>query len=220
MNYEDLLNDPKVIEQYNRIDSINSEPFSHGLKHIRNVCEIINRLCNVLEIDSEERDALLIAGVLHDIGQAEEKDNHGVKSKNFTIDNYKEKLEKNKYYNDILRAIEVHDCIAKEDDSLFVQLLRFADKMDFSKDRLENNYREKYDYVFTERIDDVQYILNADCFGIDIITSDIDDFEDKFLSLNFFHNVINLVDCLANKLNRKPIILNNGIVMKRIIFKR
>ena len=57
-----------------------------------------------------------------------------------------------------LRAIEVHDCIAKEDDSLFAQLLRFADKMDFSKDRLENNYREKYDYVFTERIDDVQYI--------------------------------------------------------------
>ena len=64
------------------------------------------------------------------------------------------------------------------------------------------------------------YILNADYFGINIITSDIDDFEDKFLSLNFFHNVINLVDCLANKLNRKPIILNNGIVMKRIIFKR
>lgn len=218
MNYKDILHNPKVIEAYDKIDSNNTEPFNHGLKHINNVCEIIMKLCEILEIDQEEKEALLIAIALHDIGQVNGKENHAKNSLFFTINNFKSELEKNKYCSEILQAIEFHDSIGSDDDSLFVLLVRFSDKMDFTKNRLEDNYREKYDYIFTEKIDDVKFIFDENYFGLDIITSDICDFEEQFLSLEFFHKVIYLVKCLANKLNRKPIIMNNGIIMKKIIF--
>ena len=46
MNYIDILNNNKVIENYNKIDDINPYPFNHGLKHVKNVCKIMDKLCD------------------------------------------------------------------------------------------------------------------------------------------------------------------------------
>lgn len=214
MNYSDILNDSKIIDIYKKIDEINKEPFSHGMKHIKNVCNIMEELCEVLNIEKGMKDALLIAAALHDIGQMEGKENHGKIAMQYIIKNYKNVLENNPYYNDILKAIETHSDESKESDSLFTILLKAADKFDFSKNRLE----EGHDYFFTETIEKVEFIYNDSYFGLNIITTNIENFENLFLSLKFFHTVINIVKVLAIKLDKKPIIKHNDKIMKNVIF--
>ena len=210
MNYTDILNNSKVIENYNKIDKINVDSFNHGLKHAKNVCKIMDELCNLLEINSEKKEALLIACALHDIGQVNGRKEHGRKSKKFLISNFESELKSNKYYNDMLNAIEYHDDYCDKDFSLFELLVQFTDKMDFSKERLENNYRDKFKYCCYENIDKVDFIYTDDVFGIDILTSNIGNFCELFLKDSFSKKVINAVEVLAEKLNRKSVILNNG----------
>lgn len=215
MNYIDILNNKKVIENYNKIDEINPYPFNHGLKHVKNVCKIMDKLCNILNIDSEEKEALLIASVLHDIGQVDGREEHGKKAKMFLIDNFEDDLKNQKYYVDILEAIEKHDNPCVVDNSLFTLLVQFCDKMDFSKERLEDNYREKFRYYPYENIDRVDFIYDDNNFGINIITSNVDNFVELFFKENFPRKVLNAVEALAKKLNREPLVLNNGEIIDR-----
>jgi hypothetical protein len=87
--------------------------------------------------------------------------------------------------------------------------------MDFSKDRLEDNYREKFRYYCYEDINKIDFIFTETDFGIDIITNNVANFKDMFLSENFPKKVINAVHVLAIKLGKKPIITHNGKVMLR-----
>lgn len=210
MIYTDFLNNYRVVENYNEIDRINPFPFNHGLKHVKNVCNIMNKLCDTLEIIGEEKEALLIAAALHDVGQVKGREEHGRKSKEFVIENFEAELRNHPYYNEILEAIEKHSDSFVIENSLFTILLQFCDKMDFSKDRLEDNYKEKFRYYCYENIDSVGFICNDECFGINITTSNIDNFASCFLNEDFSKKVINAVKNLAKKLNKKPVVLNNG----------
>ena len=135
------------------------------------------------------------------------------KAKLFTITHFENELNDLKYYNDILEAIENHDNVCDINKSLFSLLVQFCDKMDFSKDRLEDNYREKFRYYCYEDINRIDFIFDEKNFGIDIITNDIPDFNDMFLSENFPKKVINAVNILALKLNKEPIIKTNGNIL-------
>ena len=213
-NYIDILSNDKVIENYNKIDSVNSYPFNHWLKHVRNVCDIMKRLCDKLNIVGDERESLLIACALHDIWQVDGREEHGKKAKLFTINNFEKDLKDLKYYNDILDAIENHDNVCSIDFPLFTILVQFCDKMDFSKDRLEDNYREKFRYYCYEEINKIDFLLDEDYFGIDIISNEVDNFVEMFLNENFPKKVINAVNVLAAKLDKKPVIKNNGKVIE------
>ena len=210
MNYIDILNNDKVIENYNKIDDINPYPFNHGLKHVKNVCKIMDKLCSTLDITGEEKEALLIASALHDIGQVNGREEHGRKAKEFLMDNFELELKNQPFYNQILEAIEKHDNPCVIENSLFTLLVQFCDKMDFSKYRLEDNYRVKFRYYCYENIDNIDFIYDDENFGINIITSNVDNFMESFSNENFSKKVINAVEILAKKLNRKMLILNNG----------
>lgn len=217
MNYIDILNNSKVIENYNKIDKINPYPFNHGLKHVKNVCKKMEELCDVLNINGEKKEALLIASAIHDIGQVDGREQHGKKAKNFLIENFDNDLKTLEYYNDILTAIEQHDNNCIVDNSLFTILVQFCDKMDFSKDRLEDNYREKFRYYYYEDVIKVNFIFDNDTFGINIITENIDNFDELFSKENFSRKIVNAVEVLAQKLERKPLLLNNNKPIKNTI---
>ena len=210
MNYIDILNDKRVIDGYNAIDKINPYPFNHGLNHVKNVCKIMNNICDTLSISDDEREALLIASALHDIGQVDGREEHGKKAMIFTINNFSNELKDMKYYNEMLSAIEVHDHTCEVSNPLFTLLVQFCDKMDFSKDRLEENYRDRFRYYCYEDIEKIDFIYDDEYFGIDIITNNIDNFEEQFLNESFSSKVINATNVLAAKLNRKVIFKNNG----------
>ncbi len=209
MNYIDILNNKKVIESYNKIDEINPYSFNHGLKHIKNVCKIMNKICSILDINGDEKEALLIASALHDIGQVDGREEHGKKARDFLINNFESELKTQPYYSYILDAIEKHDDWCIVDNSLFMILVQFCDKLDFSKDRLEDNYKDRFKFCCYENINRIDFIYNIDNFGINIITSNVENFAEMFLKENFSKIVINAVEVLAKKLDRKVIILNN-----------
>ncbi|MBO7504767.1 hypothetical protein J6T66_01030 [bacterium] len=96
-----------------------------------------------------------------------------------------------------MEAIENHDNVCDINKSLFSLLVQFCDKMDFSKDRLEDNYREKFRYYCYEDINRIDFIFDENNFGIDIISNDIPDFKDTFLKENFPKKILNAVYVLA-----------------------
>lgn len=210
MKYKDILNDELVKEQYNKIDAINPFPFNHGLKHVQNVCKIMEKICDILKIEDEQKEALLIACALHDIGQVDGREKHGLKAKEFAIKNFSSIINTNKFSCEILDAIEKHDDVCSADKSLFCILVQFSDKMDFSRERLEDNYREKYRYYCYEDILKIDFVYDMKEFGINIITNDIENFEDNLFKENFPKKVINAVEVLAKKLNRIPVIYINN----------
>lgn len=210
MNYIDILNDKRVIENYQKVDDINPYPFNHGLKHVKNVCKLMDRLCATLGIDGSEKEALLIAAAIHDVGQSDGRKEHGRKAREFVINNYEADLKSNKYYYDILDAIENHSKTGTIGQPLFTLMLQFCDKADFANDRLEDNYRERFRYYCYEDINRVDFIYDETYFGINIISKEIENFKDIYFKEKFPLKTINAIEVLAKKLNRKPILLNNG----------
>ena len=83
ISYKDILNNEAIKAEYAKIDKINPFPFAHGLQHINNVCAIMDELTDLLNISGEEKDALMISAVLHDVGQADGRERHGYKARKF-----------------------------------------------------------------------------------------------------------------------------------------
>ena len=118
-------------------------PLNHGLNHIINVTNIMDRLTDVIGIYDEEKNDLLIAAVLHDIGQVDGRQNHGLKGKVFT-QNYLNGKISDARLEKIVSAIEFHSQKDNMDDlPLFTNLITFADKMDFTYKRLDDNWENK-----------------------------------------------------------------------------
>ncbi len=206
LSYKDILNNEYIKNEYKKIDEINPYAFSHGLQHINNVCEIINNLCDILKIDKEMRDALLIAGASHDVGQYESRDNHGLKAKMIIQELFDNELKENKYYSDILYSIEVHDKKNDKEDSLFALLLKCADSLDFSKKRLEPNHSDLSLYRPWEDIEDVIISVSDNEFIINIISNGNKTFKNNFIKEKFTRKIISSVKNLAKKLKLIPII--------------
>ena len=213
MNYKDILNNEKVIQIYKQIDLINPSAFDHGTKHVNNVCKIMNNLCNTLKIDKDEKEALLIACALHDLGRGEGKEKHGFRAKEYTIKEFGEQLHLNPYYNDIIESIEHHSHIDNNDLSFFSILVQFVDKMDFTKNRMVDNYRERFRYYCYEDINEIKIIYTSTDFGINILTNDIEDFKTQLMKESFPGKAFKMVIKLASKLNRNPVIQHNGKIL-------
>jgi HD superfamily phosphodiesterase len=209
--YKDILNNEFVINEYKKIDDINPYPFNHGLKHVKNVCSVMEKITDILNIEGEEKEALLIAAALHDIGQADGRDNHGLKARKIVEKEFINELKENKYCDDILNAIENHDQSFNVDYPLFTILVQFADKMDFTKNRLEDDWKEKFDkeYYWAER-NDIEFIYNEEYFGINILANKVENEMQRFYDENFSQKVIAAVKTLAKKLELKPVIKING----------
>ena len=221
LTYKDILNNKVIKTEYQKIDNINPFPFNHGLQHIHNVCGIMDKLTKTLGITGEEKDALMIACTLHDVGQATGRDEHGLKARKIAQELFDEELKNNKYYGDILDAIEHHDEKCSTKFSLFTILVQFADKMDFTKRRLEPEYRKKFKYYIYEDLNDIDFIYNDKNFGINILANGIANVVSEFYAQSFTTKIINAVKVLAEKLKLKPIIeindkeisLNNYIIL-------
>ncbi len=206
IDYKEILVDEKILSEYEKIDKLNPYPFSHGMQHIKNVVEIIIKLSEVLNIDEETKNNLLIAGVLHDIGQVNGRDSHGLKSMQFAEKYLKGKSNKVDL-NNILKAIEHHSDINKMNElTLFSNIICFVDKMDFTMKRLEKDYKDKFDYIVCENIENVRFNYVNGYFRVIVDIQGIKEEKAKELLLerNSFKKAIQTTIALSNKLNVKP----------------
>jgi len=219
MNYKDILNDQNIISEYNKIDSINTLPLNHGLNHIINVTNIMDKLTDVIGISGEEKNDLLITTVLHDIGQVDGRQNHGLKAKIFTQKYLNGKISDARLEN-IMSAIEFHSQKDNLDSlPLFTNLVVFADKMDFTYKRLDDNWENKIKSEHKQfgdiykNVIDVDFSVSNSQFIVGIKTTDEISIDNMLCELDFFSKVINSTNALAKKLGLYSLIKINGVTI-------
>ncbi|MBQ8424872.1 MAG: HD domain-containing protein [Clostridia bacterium] len=170
-----LLNDYEVVNVYEKIDKHNKFPSNHGMKHILGVVELSNKIIPLLKLSQRESLILQTALILHDIGQVDGRENHGYKSMLFAKNYLPSKnIFDESELNMIYSAIETHDeCF---DYSIlqnkFSWLVNMIDKLDFSKNRLEKNYKERFDYSVYEDIERLDFYLENKTFKIVIVKTE------------------------------------------------
>lgn len=194
MKYTDLLDENDLNDLFEQIES-KDEIYNHGMIHALNVVENIDKLCRLLNINSEELNYLKIAGYLHDIGRAFGDENHQLLSRDFVFKYLNSKVDP-VWLNKILSAIEKHHEKESVDKlSLFEHILLFADKMDFSYKRLKVK-----DECFEKNILDIDFeIINnkfiLECRCIRSFS------EDELLNSVKYQKIIKRVQEFSSKLN-------------------
>ena len=187
---ENLLNqilaDEEILNKYQEIDKVNPYPFSHGIKHIYNVLALVDKIAPVFNLSEREIFILKVCEILHDIGQVNGRENHCEKSAVFAKE-YLTKLNEfsPKEIAEICSAISTHDTVdfSKLESNLswFVNLI---DKMDFSRDRLEDDSEKKFGYTAYQDIKEVNFAIENRKFIIQIKLID----NPKILEGNLIYN--------------------------------
>ena len=215
ISYKDILDDEYIKNAYSTIDKINTYAFSHGLQHINNVCHNMKTLCQILKINKEMEESLLI-----DVGQKDGRENHGLKARLITEKLFSNDLKQDKYYDEILHSIEVHDHKSIGDESLFCLLLKCADTLDFTKKRLVTDCKNKELYKIWEDIEDIKINLKNNYFILNIITSGKDNFKEEFAKQEFTKKIVCSFTNLAHKVNLMPIFKINGQEIKEYMSQK
>ena len=172
---EYMINDERIVGVYNAIDKVNITPANHGMKHILNVLDIADKFLSLYMFIEKGELIIKTALILHDIGQVDGRENHGYKSMIFAK-NYLENFNifTTTELEMIYSAIETHDeCY---DYSLlkneFSWLVNMIDKFDFAKNRLEKDYKERFEYSVYEDIDHLEFSRTKKDLTIKIIKID------------------------------------------------
>ena len=166
---EKILKDKEVLEAFAKIDGENKYVSSHGIKHVYGCLIIAQKLGSLFKLSERDQLLLEVSLVLHDIGQCGGRQNHANKSVEFA----KNYLPKQNELNETELKI-VYDAIETHDDygdygrikTKIAWLVNLIDKLDFSKTRVDDGYRERFDYSDSEDIERLDFYLIDNVFKI------------------------------------------------------
>lgn len=135
---EKIINDPFILDYYDRIKKYEDEHNAyayHGINHAMNVMKIAESILIELGYDETIIIDTKVAALLHDLGCYIGKDEHEIRSYNIA----KQYIENNDIVlNDktsVLNAIKNHRNNFSS-DNIITRVLIFADKLDIKKDRV------------------------------------------------------------------------------------
>ena len=151
---------------------------------------------------------------LHDIGQIDGRADHGKRSRTFAEYYLPQKNIFTKQELEIIySAIENHDeCsnFSKLNSGIdwFVNLI---DKLDFSKNRLEDNYLEKHSYSVYQEIDHLDFNLSKEKFEINIVKVDGSNAKiEELFERVLFTKCINVYQKFCEKFGLEPAMKFDG----------
>ena len=168
-----LLKEKVIVENYAKIDSTNTMPANHGMKHILGTIKLTNVFAKALNLSEREEEIIKTCLIFHDIGCVFGRNEHPYNSMLIA----KEYFENNEYFtSDELEII--YDAILHHDDfgdysalkTKISWLVNVIDKLDFTASRMEDNYKDKFDYSESEDIDRLEINLKNNIFKITIKT--------------------------------------------------
>lgn len=211
INYEEVLNDVQIIDMYNKVDLQNNGRMQHGYTHMKNTLEYMKKLTEALNFNSDEKNKIFIAVILHDVGQVTGRENHGEKASIFAEGYLKNKLPNNQIA-EIMEAIKYHSEVNElEKYSFETILLSLADKMDVSKARVDKKYMNQ-DFLY-KHIENVDFTMNNANFDLIFNTDKSIKIEDFFNEEKYSKKIINIASEFAKRINRKlNIYLNNEVI--------
>lgn len=206
---EKILKDKDVLNAFAMIDGTNKYVSSHGIKHVYGCLEIARKLGSLFNLDEREQLLFEVSLVLHDIGQIEGRKNHAINSVGFA----KSYLPKQNEFSElelqtIYDAIETHDDYGDYSrlETKIAWLVNLADKLDFSKTRVDDGYREKFDYSDSEDIERLDFYLNENVFKIVIrkIDNPLTVSVDRILNRNLTCKSLSVFKAFCERFGLKP----------------
>ena len=218
--YEKILKDKEILGIFNEIDNNTDIRICHGLNHILNVTNNIEKICTVLKIEDKEKELLKIAGYLHDIGQINKEGNHYDTGSNFVKEYLKDKLNESDL-NKIVNAIRNHHEKEKINElDLFSHILLFADKMDFTYKRVNPKFINiNNEYIIEKDVNEINFDIKENNFIITINTNNLD--MDKFKEWAYYPKIMKRCEEFARKIN-KDLVLNitNEYIVYHVVIDR
>lgn len=152
ISYKQILNDEEIKKYINIIDKNNNFYMSHGIKHITSLIGIIENFVKVFNFGDDDKNILCICAVLHDIGRAIDNKKHAKASSNYAREYLKDKLDSDTI--DVICSIISNHSWKSTKKNILEEVFCFCDKVDFSRERLEDNYSNKY--VFSSVLDHIK----------------------------------------------------------------
>lgn len=202
MNYKDILNSNYFNETYSKIKELKKDfPVDHAFVHINNVIEYGKMCASIFNLNNKQKELLLIACCLHDIGYLNGRDNHAytgsVLAKEFLLSNG----FNNEDTNAICMAISNHGGKELDNFSDPISLcLAISDKLDFASSRYrikDLEYPSNKIFPFIEE--------NTLCYENNNLILKIkvrDGFdEDLFMQSNYYKKLNNFFKLVCEVLN-------------------
>ena len=209
--FEYVSNDKRLLSIYYKIDEMNETTnFTwayHGYNHIKNVCNIALGIMKQLHYDEELVDAIMTSIFMHDLGCVDGKSNHNIRSYEIAKDYFENEKINSKYIDDILLSIKYHNNYRYLNNKI-APVLRFADKLDHTKERVTNagkSVKGMKEYLYIEKIS----IDINDKLTINFIISKGFN-KTEFLNFYFTKKLIKLIRYFSKYLNKSYEILFNG----------
>ena len=202
MNYEDILNSDYFKETYSKIEKIKKDyPVNHGFTHIQNVIKNALRIAEVFGLNNKEKELLLIACTLHDIGYIDSRDNHALNGAILAREYLKNNKFSNEDINVICDAIRNHGGKKAEDFIDVISMcLVIADKLDFVSSRYNKSMLEYPKRAIFPNILDTLIELSDNNMILKIIVNNefsVSLFEEQ----NYFVKLNDFMKLLAKKLD-------------------
>jgi HD superfamily phosphohydrolase YqeK len=174
--FERIKKDSYIYDCYKDADDPKSKDgfwTYHGLKHVNNVIDMVEKILIQLNYDKEYIENAKIAALLHDAGYGGIKKDHEIRSYEIAKKYFEENNMDLKYKDEILDAIKSHR-EGFESNNVMALVLILADKIDIKKNRLAPGGYEivglrQYQYIEdinVKKIDNnftVQFIINDNC---------------------------------------------------------
>lgn len=204
MNYIDILNSNYFKETYSKIEEMKKDyPVNHGFIHVFNVIENAKRLADTFKLTKKQKELLLIACTLHDIGYLEGRDDHALNG-SVIAEKYLNKLGfKEEDIFIICNAIKNHGGKKTEDFTETVSMcLAIADKLDFIGKRYDKTrLKEEYLEIFPNILDtNLEYKNNE--LTLKIIVNNKFNLS-AFQESNYFNKLTIFFNLLSEVLNSK-----------------
>lgn len=192
MNYKDILKSEYFKAVYAEIEELKKDfCVNHGFIHVYKVIENAQYLAEIFQLSSKQKELLLIASALHDIGYLKGRDHHAENGSILAREYLKDKVC-NEDVEIICRAIACH---GGKDESDYIDpvslCLILADKFDFSKQRYKEDQNEPLINVFLSIEKVLLGKIDDNKFDLQIYTTDKSYFVD--LTNDYFFNKLNKV---------------------------
>ena len=143
MNYIEIVNSVFFNNTYAKIEKLKKEfPVNHGFVHISGVIRNAKYISDLFGLDAHQKELLLIASALHDIGYLVGRDDHAKNGGLLAYEYLTDKLPEQDI-KIVCNAISCHGGKNETDYQCPVAMcLILADKLDFAKHRYKDDGKE------------------------------------------------------------------------------
>ena len=209
--FEQIVNDEKIIQQYNKIsefEDLDKGWAHHNLEHVKNVSKLVEVLLKKLNYDEDFIEEAKIAAILHDVGALEGKNNHALRSYEFAKKYFDENniLLKNREL--VLDAIKSHSDGFNSDNIMTLTLI-ISDKLDIKHTRVAKEGYNVKGMRQLQYIKDILVDIDNKNLEIKFVCDDkinINELEEFYFMIKVFR----AIKTFSEKMNLTPkVFLNN-----------